>query len=96
MITSVKQKGVIDIFRGHDTKAARKILSKELHRKVRVILTVLNSMESTVTLNTAALRFETLKGDRKGTHSVRINQQYRICFIWDGQNVEDVEIVDYH
>ncbi|AUB39877.1 higA, proteic killer suppression protein [Nostoc flagelliforme CCNUN1] len=41
-------------------------------------------------------RLEVLKGDRKGQHSIRINDQYRICFIWTLQGVSEVEIVDYH
>lgn len=41
-------------------------------------------------------RLEALRGDREGQHSIRINQQWRICFRWVGQNAEDVEIVDYH
>jgi len=41
-------------------------------------------------------RLETLAGDRKGQHSIRINDQYRICFRWAGQGPTDVEIVDYH
>lgn len=41
-------------------------------------------------------RLEELHGNRKGQHSIRINDQYRICFRWDGQNAHDVEIVDYH
>ena len=43
-----------------------------------------------------ANRFEALKGDRKGRHSIRINQQWRICFVWRDNNAHDVEIVDYH
>ncbi len=39
---------------------------------------------------------EALKGDRKGQHSIRINDQWRICFRWEGANAHDVEIVDYH
>ncbi len=39
---------------------------------------------------------EALKGDRKGQHSIRINDQFRICFRWTKQGAEDVEIVDYH
>ena len=39
---------------------------------------------------------EALKGDRKGQHSIRINDQYRICFVWSGSDAESVEIVDYH
>jgi proteic killer suppression protein len=41
-------------------------------------------------------RLEALKGDRKGQYSIRINDQWRICFIWKGGDVLDVEIVDYH
>ena len=39
---------------------------------------------------------EELKGDRKGQHSIRVNDQFRICFIWRDGNAQDVEIVDYH
>ena len=41
-------------------------------------------------------RLEALKGDRKGQHSIRINDQWRICFVWSGVGPTDVEIVDYH
>ena len=41
-------------------------------------------------------RLEVLKGDRKGQHSIRINDQWRICFRWKDGDVLDVEIVDYH
>ena len=41
-------------------------------------------------------RLEALKGDRAGKHSTRINDQWRICFRWQGENASDVEIVDYH
>jgi len=41
-------------------------------------------------------RLEKLKGDRKGQYSIRINQQFRICFNWSPQGAESVEIVDYH
>ena len=41
-------------------------------------------------------RLEQLKGDRKGQFSIRINQQYRVCFVWKNSNAHDVEIVDYH
>lgn len=41
-------------------------------------------------------RLETLKGDRKGQHSIRINDQWRICFKWREGNAFDVEITDYH
>jgi proteic killer suppression protein len=41
-------------------------------------------------------RLEKLKGDRSGQHSIRINDQYRICFAWGRGGADDVEIVDYH
>jgi toxin HigB-1 len=41
-------------------------------------------------------RLEALKGDRAGQHSIRINDQWRLCFRWDGEDAYDVEIVDYH
>ncbi|MBA2593342.1 MAG: type II toxin-antitoxin system RelE/ParE family toxin [Gammaproteobacteria bacterium] len=41
-------------------------------------------------------RLETLKGDRAGQHSIRINDHFRVCFRWDAAGAEDVEIVDYH
>ena len=41
-------------------------------------------------------RLEMLQGDRKGQHSIRINDQWRVCFIWTPQGPENVEIVDYH
>ncbi len=43
-----------------------------------------------------SLRLEKLKGDRNQQHSIRINDRYRICFIWRGTDSFDVEIVDYH
>jgi proteic killer suppression protein len=43
-----------------------------------------------------ANRLEALKGDRSGQHSIRINDQWRICFIWREGNAHEVEIVDYH
>jgi toxin HigB-1 len=43
-----------------------------------------------------ANRLEALKGDRKGQHAIRINQQWRICFVWRENNAHEVEIVDYH
>jgi proteic killer suppression protein len=41
-------------------------------------------------------RLEALKGDRAGRHSIRVNDQYRVCFRWTGSGAQDVEIVDYH
>ncbi len=43
-----------------------------------------------------ANRLEALRGARKGQHSIRINDRWRICFVWKGSDAYDVEIVDYH
>ena len=59
----------------------------------------LDQLESAMSLTDLALpgnRLETLKGNRKGQHSIRINDQYRICFRWIEGDVYDVEITDYH
>lgn len=41
-------------------------------------------------------RLESLSGDRRGQHSIRINDQWRVCFVWREGGADDVEIVDYH
>lgn len=41
-------------------------------------------------------KLEPLKGDRKGQHSIRVNDQFRVCFVWTTEGPKDVEIVDYH
>lgn len=41
-------------------------------------------------------RLERLRGDRSGQHSIRINDQFRICFRWEGEHAYDIEITDYH
>ncbi|MBI2512991.1 MAG: type II toxin-antitoxin system RelE/ParE family toxin [Opitutae bacterium] len=41
-------------------------------------------------------RLEALRGDRAGQHSIRINDQWRLCFVWNGTDAENVEITDYH
>jgi toxin HigB-1 len=46
--------------------------------------------------NPPSNRFETLKGDRKGQYSIRVNDQWRLCFAWSDKGPEDVELVDYH
>jgi proteic killer suppression protein len=60
-------------------------------------LAMLDAAESLQDLPTPpGNRLEALKGDRAGQHSIRINQQWRICFVWTWAGPEDVEIVDYH
>lgn len=60
----------------------------------------LRQLDAALTLedlrNPPGNRLEALKGDRQGQYSIRIQQQWRICFTWDKGNANDVEIVDYH
>lgn len=60
----------------------------------------LNALDAAVRLDDLRLppsnRLEALKGDRKGQYSIRINDQWRICFVWREGHAEQVEIVDYH
>jgi proteic killer suppression protein len=63
-------------------------------------LTKLRLLHAAVRLeNLAAVpgnRLESLNGERKGQHSIRINRQWRICFRWDNASAKEVEIIDYH
>ncbi|MBV9303509.1 MAG: type II toxin-antitoxin system RelE/ParE family toxin [Acidobacteriaceae bacterium] len=63
-------------------------------QKKLAILRAASRLEDLMT--PAGNRLEALSGDRKGQHSIRINDQYRICFVWRSGYAYDVEIVDYH
>jgi toxin HigB-1 len=66
-------------------------------RQARRKLQLLNAVRSLDELRVPpGNRLEALKGDRAGFHSIRINDQWRICFIWQDGHASDVEIVDYH
>lgn len=97
MIASFADQGTADLFAGQDTKAARKtcpvVLWSVAQRKLDYLRRARPLNDLVVPPGT---RLEALKGDRKGQHSIRIYQQYRICFRWAEDAAHDVEIVDYH
>ena len=96
-IRSFKNRGTEDVNYGRVSKEAFRTLPKELHRKAQVKLARLGAATSFQDFREIrGNRFEALKGDRKGQFSIRINDQYRICFRWENDNALDVEIVDYH
>ena len=96
-IQSFKNQGAEDVNNGHVTKHALRILPGELHKKAQVKLARLSAASNLQDLRSLpGNRFEALKGDRKGQYSIRINDQYRICFQWQGEQAAAVEIVDYH
>lgn len=97
MIISYKDRETQDIFNGKDTKSARKTCPQSLWKVARRKLDQLDFAASLNDLRSPPKnKLEALKGDRKGQHSIRINDQYRICFVWSDNGVENVEIVDYH
>jgi toxin HigB-1 len=97
MIVAFKDEGTEDIFDGKNTKAARKMCPESLWKVARRKLDLLDSATTLADLKIPPRnRLESLSGDRKGQHSIRINDQYRICFTWKVSNSDDVEIVDYH
>lgn len=87
----------MDINYGKSTKDSLRILPKNLHTKAQVKLARLGAATSVRDLREIrGNRFEVLKGNRKGQYSIRINDQYRICFKWKNDDAMDVEIIDYH
>jgi len=96
MIVSFKDEGAEDIFYGKSTKAARKTCPKPLWK---VAARKLDQLDSVTTLNELQIPpgnwLEALRGNREGQHSIRINDQYRICFVWTDAGPDNVEVVDY-
>jgi proteic killer suppression protein len=97
MIVSFKDEGTEAIFNGEHTKAARKTCPETLWKVAQRKLDQLDAVTSLDELRIPpGNRLEALSGSRKGQHSIRINDQYRICFIWIEPGPDQVEIVDYH
>ena len=97
MIADFADPGTEDIFYGVNSAAARRTCPRQIHSLAARKLTALNRAEELADLTLpSGNRLEALRGDRRGQHSIRINDQYRICFIWDSADARAVEIVDYH
>jgi proteic killer suppression protein len=98
---TVVQSGVIRSFRDKETE---KVFRREFSRKFQAVASVakrkLDHIHAAATLSDlgaiAGNRLEVLAGDRKGQYSIRVNDQWRICFRWVNADALDVEIVDYH
>lgn len=71
-------------FRAFDRVALRKLLQLHAATELRILASPPGN------------QLEALRGDRKGQHSIRINEQWRICFVWCESQAYGVEIVDYH
>ena len=92
MIRSFKDPDTEALFNG---KRVKRFINIE-----RVATRKLQMLDDAVDLSDLAMppanRLEALKGDRRGQYSIRINDQWRICFVWTKTGAEQVEIVDYH
>ena len=97
MIRSFGNQGTEDIFDGKNSKIARKTCPQQLWK---IAARKLEQLDSAALLDDLKVppgnRLEALVGDRDGQYSIRINDQYRICFEWLDGGPDNVEIVDYH
>src|SRR5437762_590921 len=93
----LRDAGTEDIFDGARSKVARRTCPEPLWAVAR---RKLDSIDFASVLSDVAQppssRLEKLKGDRAGQQSIRINEQYRVCFTWTAKGAENVEIADYH
>jgi toxin HigB-1 len=97
VIKSFKDRGTEDVFNDHRTRAAQRVCPEQIWRVARRKLEMLDSVaELGLLTKPPANRLEALKGSRKGQHSIRVNDQFRVVFRWTPLGAEDVEIVDYH
>jgi proteic killer suppression protein len=93
MIRSFADREAEALFRGRFARRLAQDMQRVAQRKLRLI------HQATRLTDLAAPpgnRLEALRGNRAGQHSIRINDQWRICFRWSDQGADDVEIVDYH
>ena len=94
--------GMIRSFRGRQTenifrRQRVKSFSQDVQRAALRKFVIIDAAESLGDLRIPpGNRLEKLKGDRKGQYSIRVNDQWRICFVWSDGNAYDVEITDYH
>ena len=97
MIVDFCNRGTEDVFNGVDSKAANMACPKSLWRTACRKLDQLDTVANIDELRAPpGNRLELLRGDRKGQYSIRINDQYRVCFFWTDTGPSAVEIIDYH
>jgi proteic killer suppression protein len=97
VIQSFRNQQTEDVFNGKRNKKAAKVLPLELWDTAARRLIQINRVTELQHLGIPpGNHLEALRGDRKGQHSIRINDKYRICFQWAADGAHDVEITDYH
>ena len=93
MIASFRDKETERLWQSGKSRRLPADLQRRTFRKLAILNAALTLENLTVP---SGNQLEALRGDRTGQHSIRINDQYRVCFIWRNGNAFDVEIVDYH
>lgn len=93
MIRSFRDKRTETIYQGRRVRGLALNIQQRARRKLRMI-DAANGIDDLRT--PPSNRLEKLKGDRRGQHSIRVNDQWRICFVWNDNSASDVGIVDYH
>jgi proteic killer suppression protein len=97
VIRSFRDRGTEDVFDGADTAAARRTCPRALWPVARRKLDQVNRVRGLLELAVPpGNRLERLRANRAGQHSMRINDQYRLCFRWEGGGAYEIEIADYH
>ncbi|HAS17698.1 MAG: plasmid maintenance system killer protein [Nitrospirae bacterium RIFCSPLOW2_12_42_9] len=97
MIKSFFNKGTEDVFNRNRSKKARCVCPEQIWRVAQRKLDQLNAVVSLESLRIPpGNELEALKKERVGQHSIRINDQFRVCFVWTKEGAERVEITDYH
>jgi len=93
LIRSFRDRRTKSIFDGRRVGGLPATIQQRARRKLRML-------DAAVSIEDLRLppanRLEKLRGDRRGQHSIRINDQWRVCFLWRGSDASEVEIVDYH
>ena len=97
MIRSFHDRGTEDIFNRRNSREARRVCPEQLWPVARRKIDQLNATVSLASLGIPpGNHLEALKNNRRGQHSIRINDQFRVCFVWTDEGPERVEITDYH
>ena len=93
MIASIRDQRLVDIMAGRVPKRFPANLAVAVERKMGILV----AAKALDDLNSPpGNRLESLRRNRAGQHSIRVNDQWRICFVWGGEGAENVELVDFH
>jgi proteic killer suppression protein len=93
VIKSFRDKRTEAVFNGENPKGFQSTILKVARRKLLMLHAAIDLNDLRVPPSN---HLEALKGNRRGQHSIRVNDQFRVCFVWTQSGAESVEITDYH